>query len=160
MTTKYPTLPKMPHCNGCGDCCGPTLANRKDLQRIRDYLKVSKAQWVEHEDAAICGFYRPATGDEPPKCAIYPVRPFACRLFGVAREMSCPHFPEDATINFPPSKGQKLGLMTPSDELLCQAFAPDGGRRMLSAVRKNGTRLQRVTQELGILHEGGYITKK
>jgi len=65
-------------------------------------------------------------------CAIYPVRPGICRLFGTCKEMVCTHFPEEATRTFPFANLADLGLF-PKKKYLKD---PEGAKRIMSLLMK------------------------
>lgn len=85
-------IPAHTNCKNCGDCCGVIPANTAEMLAIREYLKdhpeaqrlaIAQSNWLEQ-----CPFRD--TGAK--KCAIYPVRPLICRLYGVTGGiMQCPH---------------------------------------------------------------------
>jgi Fe-S-cluster containining protein len=119
----------MPDCNNCGDCCGPVKARPAEIRKIGELIKRRKVQWVEHDDPLTCGFYQGGL------CRVYTVRPAACQLYGVTVEMTCPHFPGSVKMSFPAKAAIASGLMDPNDQTLAEAFAPDGGARMLAAFK-------------------------
>lgn len=121
-------FPAMPSCTNCGDCCGPVTATLPEVLRIRNYVKRNKVEWVEHEDAATCGFY------QNQRCAIYEARPTACRMYGVVREMPCPYFPDAVKMSLPAKDALAKGMMHPDDTILACYFAADGGERMVNAL--------------------------
>jgi hypothetical protein len=121
------TFPKMPACTSCGDCCGPVRARPAEIRKIRALMERRQVEWIEHEDPLTCGFYVGGL------CRVYTARPAACQMYGVTVEMSCPHFPESVKMSFPARAAIASGLMHPEDQILAQAFAPDGGARMLAA---------------------------
>lgn len=92
MKDAFPLLniPEHKNCINCGCCCGVIPVSPKEFQTIKEYLKT-------HEDAL--SLARKATNiincpfrdDEKKLCAIYPVRPIVCRLFGVTDGMECPN---------------------------------------------------------------------
>ena len=112
----YPYLPKMEQCNGCGDCCGPIVLTAREARIIVEYAATHKIKW--RPKVLRCGFL-----GRNKKCRIYQVRPFICRLYGVARELRCPHFPEAATISFPAGNAVSGGWMEPYSELLPEVMA-------------------------------------
>ncbi|PIY95821.1 MAG: hypothetical protein COY66_05810 [Candidatus Kerfeldbacteria bacterium CG_4_10_14_0_8_um_filter_42_10] len=61
-------------------------------------------------------------------CAIYPVRPAICRLFGTCKEMVCSHFPEEAKRNFPVERLVDIGLL-PKRKF---SKDPDGAKKIFS----------------------------
>ena len=116
----------MPLCNGCGACCGPVTARPDEVKRIRSYVKENDIAWQAPvvEDGTLnfaCGFLR-AQEDGSYNCAVHPVRPWACRAFGVIKEMPCPLFPEAAVTSVPRQQATLLRLIDPSDKYLGEHF--------------------------------------
>ena len=122
-------FPAMPECTNCGECCGPVTARPEEHAKIEAFMERRGIKWVEHADALTCGFYQGGL------CRIYPVRPAACRMYGVVKEMACPYFPEAVRLSFPPKAAIRSGLMNLNDKLLCESFAPDRGVRVVEALR-------------------------
>jgi Fe-S-cluster containining protein len=92
------SLPSIRCPAGCTDCCGPILMREAERDEIVRYCAsheiVPQAPIIGSEIA--CGFLRGGT------CAIYNVRPFICRIFGVgpkSEEMvRCPKCPEASVV--------------------------------------------------------------
>jgi hypothetical protein len=123
---KRTDLPDMPLCNGCGAWCGPVTARPEEVKRIRRYVKENGIEWraPELEEGTIsfaCGFLRPQA-DGSYTCAVHPVRPWACRAFGVIKEMPCPLFPEAAVTSVPRQQATLLRLIDPADKYLGEHF--------------------------------------
>ena len=116
-------FPAMPECNSCGDCCGPVTATATEITAIRGFVEAHGIAWTEHDDPLTCGFYDRAEQ----KCRIYPVRPAACRMFGVVDEMPWPHFPDAASVSMPIHRAIQLGIMNPEDRLLSESFGGTPG---------------------------------
>jgi Fe-S-cluster containining protein len=82
---KLKVIPSM-HCDaGCGECCGVVPATEKefrDIQRFIDEHAIVPAASLD----GTCPFYQNGG------CAIYPVRPLICSLFGHSADplMTCP----------------------------------------------------------------------
>lgn len=92
-------------CNGC-DACGARCTEgvpmlRPEFQRIRDYLAGPDAGYVRQVEQQEKQLPYPGTEDvfytacrfrdaEQGRCAIYPVRPLVCRLFGHVEWLPCP----------------------------------------------------------------------
>lgn len=128
---KYPKLNAMPECTSCGQCCGPVTATLDEAFAIRKYIEANGIEWRERpDDPTRCGFYAG-------RCTIYEVRPFACRAYGVIKEMACPYFPDAAKQSLPAEDAIARGLMSPSDHLLSYFFAPDRGAAQQAAVMKS-----------------------
>ena len=129
-------LPQMPQCTSCGMCCGPVGARPDEAKRIKKYLKETGESWTPPppgEDPGVCGFLRP-NGDGSFGCAVYEVRPWSCRAFGVIKEMTCPFFPEAATLEMPRRQAVNLHFVDEDPKLLGEYFEATylqriGGRR-------------------------------
>lgn len=66
---------------GCGDCCGFAPCDQAELRKIADYAK-------EHGITPLrqgrrCPWYQDGA------CAVHPVRPATCRLFGHSDQLVC-----------------------------------------------------------------------
>ncbi len=79
-------IPPHTNCKNCGKCCGIIPASAEEVAAIRKYLAEHPAA-VKSQPGLDCPFRDSAKA----RCTIYPVRPLACRLMGVIREMCCPH---------------------------------------------------------------------
>lgn len=82
-------------CSNCGECCSDILPiSKKDIERIREYLKNHK---VERHNNPNCftqyDFTCPFRNNLQHKCDIYEVRPEICRVF------KCDIPPEKAALN-------------------------------------------------------------
>ena len=81
------------NCRNCGYCCGPLMVTKKELDAIKKYL--SKNITAKHRtqlkkqkrDKLACQF----RDLKNKNCAIYPVRPEVCRLFGIVDRLPCPY---------------------------------------------------------------------
>jgi len=72
---------------GCGECCGIIPTTETEYKRVERYIKEHNIQPVENQDDfRVCPFYQGG------KCAIYPVRPLICQVFGHADNelLTCP----------------------------------------------------------------------
>ncbi len=84
-------IPAHTGCINCGECCGPMLIFVDEERAIREYIQrhpeVRDVMQGQHEPLQ-CIFRDSANK----RCAIYPVRPLVCRLFGVAADqhLQCP----------------------------------------------------------------------
>lgn len=103
----YPVVPEMKKCTKCGECCGPVAATREEMEIIKDFMQ---ERGIKYKDRGIlvCGFLT-----EDNSCAIYDVRPWVCRIFGVVKELVCPYFPEEATGSFSAGRSVGEGLSDP-----------------------------------------------
>lgn len=83
-------IPPHTRCTNCGECCGPVPITYNDYARISNYL-----QGNGHAREVVRRKHKPLEcvfrDDELKKCAIYPVRPMVCRLFGVEMKLQCPN---------------------------------------------------------------------
>lgn len=71
-------------CENCGDCCGPAPLTEREATDIFDYAFRHKIKPMPAAD----GITWPWRQDE--RCAVWPVRPFICRLQGrVPRVLEC-----------------------------------------------------------------------
>ncbi|KKM67134.1 hypothetical protein LCGC14_1474210 [marine sediment metagenome] len=132
------TIPSMPSCTGCGDCCGPVAATPKEIKKIAHKVKKKRIKWIPHAlDPAKCGFFRFSDDGKSGSCTIYSVRPWSCQAFGVLKEMPCDFFPEAVRISIPADEAVKRRLLPPYSEsaLLSSHFAPDHGDRQINALR-------------------------
>jgi len=80
---KLKVLPSMQCDEGCGDCCGIVPVTETEYRRIERYVKEHGIQPVEHAEAYQCPVYIDG------KCAVYPVRPLICQVFGHAEDLPC-----------------------------------------------------------------------
>jgi Fe-S-cluster containining protein len=74
------------HCDtGCGECCGVVPATETEFRAIQRFIADNRIEPAAHTDGT-CPFYQNAG------CAIYPVRPLLCRLYGHSADqlMTCP----------------------------------------------------------------------
>jgi hypothetical protein len=75
-------LPTMKCDEGCGRCCGIIPVTEKEYTRIM--LRADRDGVVPMAQGITCPFFQLG------KCAVYEVRPLACRLFGQVDQMPCP----------------------------------------------------------------------
>jgi Fe-S-cluster containining protein len=108
-------IPDMPQCDGCGRCCGPVGCTAREADRIAAWMIERDIVW-KARDWITCGFL----GTDK-RCAIYPVRPITCQLYGVIHEMPCPFFPEASRMSMPADRLVELGY-DPEGPLLAQVF--------------------------------------
>jgi Fe-S-cluster containining protein len=81
---KLKVLPPMRCDDGCGDCCGIVPVTETEYRRIERYVKEHGIEPKEHDGAAhTCPVYIDG------KCAVYPVRPMICQVFGHAEDLPC-----------------------------------------------------------------------
>ena len=83
-------IPKHTNCINCGGCCGPVVVSKKELAKIKRFVNemdLSERNRLKNQnhDELTCQF----RDDKLKRCAIYPVRPLTCKLFGVTKGMSC-----------------------------------------------------------------------
>lgn len=66
----------------CGECCGIVPAIESEYRKVEAFVR---DRGIEIRNQGItCPFYQKG------RCATYPVRPLACRLFGHSEKMTCP----------------------------------------------------------------------
>jgi len=70
-------------CQRCGECCGIVACSREEGQTIQAY--VARRSLTPLRQGTRCPWFQNA------ECVIYPVRPWACRMFGRVTELLCPH---------------------------------------------------------------------
>ena len=75
-------VPQMRCDEHCGECCGPVACSETEANLIKQFCEDSG---IVHRngDPLTCSFYQKG------RCAVYPVRPFLCRLFGHVGKMVC-----------------------------------------------------------------------
>jgi len=84
----YAKLPTI-ECKGlCHGCCGPIAMTRLEWKRIKSTVGKSDKEIgpLKGEQGLTC----PLLSDDH-KCLVYQVRPLICRLWGLVKEMKCPH---------------------------------------------------------------------
>lgn len=74
-------LPKMKCDKNCGACCGPVLCDETEFMAVNKYAFDNGI--VPKRQGLNCPWYQDG------ECKVYPVRPFACRLFGHVKKMVC-----------------------------------------------------------------------
>jgi len=74
-------------CTNCGRCCGVTACTGAEFDRVNAY---AKSHGIEPRKQ---GINCPWLHDN--KCAVYPVRPRVCALFGHVPEMECGEVPNN-----------------------------------------------------------------
>ena len=67
----------------CGQCCGPVTCKESEFQAVERYAKEHGI--VPLDQGTTCPFYQNGG------CAVYPVRPFVCKMFGHCERLTCPH---------------------------------------------------------------------
>jgi len=133
----------MKSCDGCkheevtNSCCTIVRARPQEAKRIKQYIEDNDIQW-QVNDGITCGFMQDG------QCAIYPVRPWVCRAFGVVRQMPCTRFPQEAVLDLPPAKAHSLKLSDPDDAFLGWYFEPGYYDRMKQVLKPHGYNLEVV----------------
>ena len=84
----YARVPAMKDCRGlCWVSCGPADMSDRERQRIRGRgIRITPSDVARGEE----GFFCEALTREG-RCAVYDIRPMACRLWGVTEDMPCPY---------------------------------------------------------------------
>lgn len=90
MNTTLLNIPAHTNCINCGHCCGVFPIDEDDVRRILNYMlkghwDVLKVVKTPKTNFLVCPF----RNEKLKRCAIYPVRPLICRLFGVSEGMNC-----------------------------------------------------------------------
>ena len=79
-------LPAMQCDKGCTDCCTIVPASDREIAAIRDYATARGILPQQRGPLSIrCPFFQEG------RCAVYPVRPMICRLFGHSPRLVCKH---------------------------------------------------------------------
>lgn len=143
-------LPPMPHCSACGECCTVVKARPEEAKRIRAFVREHDVKWeppdlrpktdYKTDVNPYCGFLRPQP-DGTWACAVYPVRPWGCRAFGVIADMQCEYFPEDAVANMSAKDAVMLRVTDPADRDLGEYFEPGYLERIASVLAENANAL-------------------
>lgn len=126
-------LPSMKLCDGCKDepivaaCCTIVRARPEEAKRIRHYAREHGVQWQQNEGIT-CGFLQDG------QCAIYPVRPWVCRAFGVVKQLPCSRFLAEAVLDIPKEQAYLNRWADPGDDFLGWYFEPGYYERMKQAV--------------------------
>ena len=86
------SIPIHEKCVNCGGCCGPVHVSDEEINAIKAYTRAffSKAYTKKLREMDRGVFECQFRDTEKKICAIYPVRPLICRLFGVAKGLECP----------------------------------------------------------------------
>ena len=77
----YASIPNLDCQRKCQECCGPILCSGVEFRRMKDASLVPLGKMKGMDCPALIGG----------SCAVYSVRPIICRLWGVVKEMACPH---------------------------------------------------------------------
>jgi Fe-S-cluster containining protein len=82
-------IPAHTRCTNCGACCGVFPVSAADIHRIGAYIRghaeVLNVVKQVKESELVCPF----RDETKMRCAVYPVRPLICRMFGVVQLMQC-----------------------------------------------------------------------
>lgn len=89
--SKLEVIPEHKNCIGCGQCCGVIVTSTSEDERIKQFVKkmdvfTKQRLRSQKRDILSCQFRDELKNN----CAIYPVRPLICKLFGVTKGMQCP----------------------------------------------------------------------
>ena len=141
---KRTDLPPMLSCDGCVDqpvvaaCCTIVHATRLEAKAIRRYASDNGIVWTPSEanGGIACGFLQDG------QCAIYEVRPWMCRAFGVIKQAPCSRFPDEARVDMPQQQMINLRLSDPNDAFLGWYFEPGYYERMKKALRPHGLSME------------------
>ena len=130
----------MQACDGCAHepvtnaCCTIVRATRLEAKAIRRYAGEHGIGWQKSEanGGIACGFLQDGM------CAVYDVRPWMCRAFGVIKQAPCSRFPDEAQLDIPAQQIHALRLDDPNNALLGWYFEPGYYERMKTALRPHG----------------------
>lgn len=84
----YSQIPEARCPEGCGDCCGPVFPSLTELRNIKDWCinhHIGFRDFLDVTENGTCPYL-----DQDKRCAIYPVRPFLCRILGASTDLPCP----------------------------------------------------------------------
>lgn len=77
----YKQLPSI-SCKGlCSESCGPIAASEFEIKR----LELAAKHPLKVDDELTCSMLKEH------RCSVYEHRPMVCRLFGLVKQMPCPH---------------------------------------------------------------------
>lgn len=85
---KIPAVNPQAKCQRCGECCGIIMCNDKEYRNIMRYALRHGILPMNEKNPIDCPFRH--RKDDRFSCAVYPVRPFVCRMFGLSESMQCP----------------------------------------------------------------------
>lgn len=123
----YKTLPHIKCKQLCQDCCGPIAMTEAEWRRIVDrvgcvtpvqrmMLKLESRQSIGRAvitDCETCPLLRDG------QCSIYDIRPLICRIWGLVKDMRCPH---GCTPKFWLSPRQSYELLSQAERLSHQHY--------------------------------------
>lgn len=95
----YPSLPKMRCDKGCTQCCNVSGGTGAEYERIIEWAAQNNIKPIRQ--GIICPWYQNGT------CAVYPVRPMICRLYGHVRFLDCPR---GYNVNIKPKDEKRIML--------------------------------------------------
>ncbi|OGS01196.1 MAG: hypothetical protein A2V88_08935 [Elusimicrobia bacterium RBG_16_66_12] len=95
-------------------CCGPVTVTEREAEIIKTFAQERDIRWRTLSNLR-CGFLQGG------RCAMYEVRPFACRAMGVIKEMPCPR--QVGPLSFPADRAANEGWMSSSDRLLSDVMS-------------------------------------
>lgn len=131
---KLKVLPPMQCDEGCGECCGMVPVTETEFQRIARYIKEKGIVPVEHSDEGegfgTCPVYIDG------KCAVHPVRPLICDVFGHVEGLPCArgynvNVPQEQVDRMLRSNGQPTRLIHELIPGLAERARAWGGERNL-----------------------------
>lgn len=80
------------NCKNCGQCCEIVPATKIEIENIKEFVNAMDSEYrikLKNQKRRVGSC--PYRDTEKQACAIYKVRPFICKIFGVAKGMECSH---------------------------------------------------------------------
>ncbi len=83
----YRQIPQAVCPTNCGACCGVIFPSLAELRAVKEWCENHHREYKDF--TMIVGLDCPYL-NEKKACAIYPVRPFLCRIVGASSDIPCP----------------------------------------------------------------------
>lgn len=84
----YAQIPQSTCEPNCGKCCGPIMPSLAEIRNVKDWCQQRRVEYKDFLSITEEGSCPYLSLEK--KCLIYPIRPFLCRLVGVATDLPCP----------------------------------------------------------------------